>query len=361
MRVESKKISFNKKECDFISVLRERVNSYFKNRRLSHKANAFMYVKSIFWMSLVAMTYTAILSALGGGLTTLGLFILLGFFISVGTMNISHDALHGAYASNPKVNRLLGFFMDLFGASSFYWKKEHVVDHHTFTNIIHHDADLDVPILLRVCPEAPRHSFHRFQHIYAPFLYALNLMKWVYFSDFRRMYRVVKSWGKDPKNPSAFEFFMMASFKCVHIFLFIALPIMVLPLMWWQTLLCYLAYLATAGVTLTTVFQLAHIVDGVSFPLPDEEGNMEENFVKHQLATTSNFATHNPVVKFFFGGLNFQVEHHIFPQYCHIHLSKISPIVERTAKEFGIPYYKQPSFIAAVRSHFRILREFGRR
>jgi len=361
MNSEIKKVSFNKEGgCDFTSVLRSRINLYFKDSEISPKANLPMYAKSIFLMSLAALTYAALLSNLGGGLVIFGLYVLLSFLTSIGTMNIAHDALHGAYLSRSVGNRILGFLMDLFGASSFYWKKEHTVDHHTFTNIAEHDADLDVPILLRLCPKAPHRSFHRFQHWYAPLLYCLNLMHWVYFSDLKRIYQVFKDKQSGPGKPSKLEVFLMIAFKMIHVFMFLVVPIMLLPVSWWQVVLGYIGFLAMAGITLTTVFQLAHIVENVAFPLPNEEGKMQNSFAKHQLDTTSNFAIKNRLVHFLFGGLNFQIEHHLFPHICHAHLHKISPIVESTAKEFGLPYNQNHSFFSAIKSHFKTLKRLGR-
>jgi linoleoyl-CoA desaturase len=357
---EVKKISFMKEEGrDFTTVLRERVSFFFKENQISTKANSSMVLKSFFYMSLVILNYSLILSNVAGGVGFFLLSIFFGFLISIGTMNIAHDALHGAYASNSPGNRMLGLLMDLFGASSFYWKKGHTIDHHTFTNIAEHDADLGVPFVLRLCPKAQHLWFHRFQHIYAPFLYCFNLMHWVYLSDFKRIYKIIRLKNKAPGNPSNLEIFLLVAFKCVHLFLFLALPIMVLPYAWWVVVLGYLSFLAAAGITLTVIFQLAHIVENVAFPLPDEEGKIENSFIKHQLSTTSNFAIDNRLVTFLFGGLNFQVEHHIFPHVCHMHLPKIAPIVRSTAQEFGLTYHANSSLFGAICSHFRTLKKLG--
>lgn len=356
---EAVKISFNKREDDFISTLRERVNLYFKERQLSPRANRWMHLKSLFLQSLVVLNYFALLFAPLGFWGALGLFATTGFLISVSTMNIAHDALHGAYVSRSWGNRALGLLMDVFGASSFYWRREHVVEHHTFTNIAEHDADLDVPVLLRLCPEAPYRRYHRFQHWYAPFLYCLNIIHWIYVSDMKRIYKILKNRRQGPGMPSQREVCLLILFKIVHLFLFVAVPILVLPLAWWQVLIGYFASLAIAGLTLTTIFQLAHIVEEVSFPVPDEGGKMEHSFFKHQLSTTSNFAMKSRLVHFLFGGLNFQIEHHLFPHICHIHLPKIAPIVEATTREFGMPYHSKPSFAAAVMSHLKILKKLG--
>jgi len=361
MTGEMKKVSFLKEDGrDFTIVLRERVNQFFKDAEISTRANFAMYFKSIFYITSIALSYALVLSGLGGGIGFFLSSILLGLAISIGTMNIAHDALHGSYASNSLKNRILGFTMDLCGASSFYWRKEHTIDHHTFTNISGHDSDLGVPYVMRLCPKAPRHWFHRFQHIYAPLLYSINLIKWVYYSDFKRIYKMLKYGNNAPGNPSYTEIAMTILFKFIHIFLFVALPILLFPFAWWVVLLGYFTFLAAAGITMTVIFQLAHIVEDVAFPLPNEEGKVENSFLKHQLATTSNFAVNSWLVNFLFGGLNFQVEHHIFPHVCHTHLRKISPIVRETAREFGLPYHENLTFFAAICSHFRTLRTLGR-
>ncbi len=361
MAKDGKKISFLKEEGrDFTTVLRERVSQFFKNGEISSKANFAMYVKTFVYAAFVILSYILLLSNLGGMLGFFFMYILFGFVISIGTMNIAHDALHGAYTSKSPGNRLLGLTMDLFGASSFYWRKEHTIDHHTFTNIAEHDSDLGVPYVLRLCPKAPRHWFHRFQHIYAPVLYCINLIKWVYYSDIKRIINIIKLRNKAPGNPSDLEIVTLIAFKFVHIFLFVGMPLIFLPFSWWVIVLGYFSFLATAGITLTVIFQLAHIVENVAFPLPNEEGKIDNSFLKHQLATTSNFAVNSRLVTFLFGGLNFQVEHHIFPHICHTHLKKISPIVQETAKEFGLPYNQNPTFFAAVCSHFRTLKKLGR-
>lgn len=356
-----KKISFVKEEGrDFTTVLRERVNLFFKENGVSPRANLSMYLKSLFYVLLFAANYALLLINPLGILGFFTLYLLFGLTFAIATMNITHDALHGAYASTSPGNRFIGLLMDFFGASSFYWRKEHTIDHHTFTNIAEHDADLGVPFVLRLCPKAPRYKFHRFQHLYAPFLYCLNLIKWMYYSDVKRIINAVNVKKRTSASPSLTEIFFLIGFKFIHMFVFIGVPILVLPYAWWMVVLAYLSCTAAASLTLTLIFQLAHIVENVDFPLPNDDGKIENSFLKHQLATTSNFAINNRLVNFMFGGLNFQVEHHIFPHVCHTHLRKISPIVKATAQEYGLPYNESPSFISAVASHFRTLKNLGR-
>jgi linoleoyl-CoA desaturase len=353
-----KKISFNKEEkCDFITTLRARVNDYLKENQISSKANFSMFFKTCVFFLIISLVLTLIVFFNQNLALFLILSTFLGFFVSTGSMNVVHDALHGAYLSSPKKNRALGFLMDFIGVSSFYWKKEHTVDHHTFTNINEHDADLDVPFILRLSPKSKKISLHRFQHLYAPFLYCLNFFHWAYISDFKRIYRILR--GTSKENPSKLEACLLIFFKLLHIALFVILPMIVLNNNWYIILLGYVAYLFSASLTMTTIFQLAHIVENVSFPEPCVDGKINNSFAKHQLATTCNFATKSNVVGFLFGGLNFQIEHHLFPLLCHVHLKKIAPIVEKTAYEFGLTYHKNESLLGALKSHFRTLKQLG--
>lgn len=351
------KILFNREECNFIGLLKERVHAFFKQEELSPKASGAMVLKTALLLGLSLLSYLLLLSQKGSGGVIL-MYALSGFIYAISIMNIAHDALHGAYLPTPKWNRILGFMMDLMGASSFYWRKEHVMDHHTFTNIQDHDADLDVPFLLRLSPQRPRYWFHRFQYLYAPLLYSLNLMRWIYFSDFRRLALIGKE--KGAARPSKSEVFFLLFFKALYIFIFLAIPLLILPVSWKAIVCGYLLLLAVQGLTLTTIFQLAHIVEQVDFPTPNAEGTMENSFAKHQLATTSNFATKSRVVTFLFGGLNFQVEHHLFPHICHIYLPQIAPIVKQVAAECGLTYHESPTLLSALRSHFTILKKMGR-
>ncbi len=138
-----------------------------------------------------------------------------------------------------------------------------------------------------------------------------------------------------------------------------ALPMIFSPFAWWQILLGWLVMNLVAGFILTVTFQLAHVVEGVSFPVPTDEGKVENEWMIHQLKTTANFAKNSKLVTWFVGGLNFQIEHHLFPNICHVHYKKISDIVKATAEEYGIIYNDNKTYFGAVRSHYKMLKELG--
>jgi linoleoyl-CoA desaturase len=81
----------------------------------------------------------------------------------------------------------------------------------------------------------------------------------------------------------------------------------------------------------------------------------------HQIQTTANFATRSRLVTWFCGGLNFQIEHHLFPKMSHIHYPEVSKIVKATCQEYGIKYIEFPRVTAAMRSHWKLLYDLGRK
>ena len=149
-------------------------------------------------------------------------------------------------------------------------------------------------------------------------------------------------------------------YKIVYYTIFLIIPLLVIDLPIWQILLGFVFLHLIEGATLSVVFQLAHTVEGPEFPEPDQHGNMENSWAAHQMHTTADFARKSRLVNFLFGGLNFQIEHHLFPRVCHIHYRKIAPIVEQAAREFGLPYHDNTSFYSAIRSHVYSLKAMGR-
>ena len=87
---------------------------------------------------------------------------------------------------------------------------------------------------------------------------------------------------------------------------------------------------------MSTVFQMAHVVEGAAQPLPDEDSVVHTEWAVHQLRSTSDFGRNNVFLNWYVGGLNFQIEHHLFPNISHVHYRNIAPIVEETARELGL-------------------------
>ncbi len=348
------------KRSEFFFTLRERVDAYFAERNISRYADGKMWVKAIFYLTLFAVLLGLIFSNQFGPWVLLALCFALGTVMALIGFNVSHDAIHGAFSPSARVNKWLGMTFLLGGANPYLWTIAHNGIHHTYTNVHGHDDDVNIAGgVVRLDADAPVRAAHRFQHIYAFGLYALTSIAWAFIKDFRNLFRFA-SGPHAPRggHPKA-EVFNLFFFKAAYYFLYLVLPLLVLDVTWWQVLIGFFAMHVAEGLTLALVFQLAHVVEGTEFPAPTAGGTIEESWAAHQLRTTANFAGRSPLAHFLCGGLNTQIEHHLFPKICHTHYPALSRIVERTAAEFDLPYIDNPTFGSALASHYRLLRQYG--
>ena len=356
----TKKVKFtNVNKSTFYATVRKRVEEHFENNNLSVHANGEMWFKAIFFLGTFITLYFLILLGGFSPLVMLSLAIFLGVFGAFVGFNICHDAIHKAFSDKPIINQSFSFLFSLIGASAYVWSICHNIVHHTYTNIAGHDEDIDVaPGLIRFSDEEPVNKIQRYQHIYAFGLYSLAMLSWVFRKDYKKFFQT--KIGSQVANHPKIEYFNLFFFKFLYYFLFIILPLMVLDITWWQFIIGFLAMQFAQGLVLGLVFQLAHVVEGTSFPLPNEEGNIEEAWAAHQMMTTANFAVDSKIAGFLCGGLNRQVEHHLFPKICHIHYPAIGKIVKETALEFNLPYIESPTFMDALASHYRMLKKLGK-
>ncbi len=345
---------------EFLSTLRKRVDAYFTERGISKHGNALMHFKVFFYIGgMMTFFATLMFGQWASFWQSLPLWIGLGTFAAFIGLNVCHDALHGAYSSSPFLNAFVGKFFNIIGANDYMWKIVHNTIHHTYTNIPDMDDDIHSTLLIRMSPSAPRTRFHRYQHVYAFFLYGLASISWIFLKDFKKFFFQAPIGFRYPKHPTS-QYFNLLGFKVLHLALFFVMPFFIIPQPWWQILIGLLVMHFFEGFLLTIIFVMAHVVEGTHFPVPNIEGEIENNWAVHQLYTTANFARHNKLLNFIAGGLNFQIEHHLFPHICHVHYVGIAPIVEQTAKEFRIPYIDNPTFTDALRSHRSFLKKMGR-
>ena len=348
-----------KNNQQFFATVRKRVDAYFKGNNISKHANAEMYFKTFFFFGGVIFFYSLIMFGNFSPMAMLGLAIVLGMFQAFVGFNVSHDAIHGAYSSKSWVNYIIGLTFNILGANDYVWRITHNLVHHTYTNIPGHDEDIDVaPGLVRLSPEEELKPHMRYQHIYAFLLYGLASISWVLRKDYKKFFQDKVGQTKVERKPS--DYFNLFFFKIVNYTLFIVLPLMYLDVTWWQWLIGFVLMHLGFGLTLGLVFQLAHVVEGTDFPEPNMEGNIEEVWAIHQMQTTANFARSSWLANFVCGGLNMQIEHHLFPKICHTHYRKISEIVKETALEFNVPYIENETFWGATKSHYRMLKKFGK-
>jgi linoleoyl-CoA desaturase len=344
----------------FADAVRKNVTDYFKQKGISTKGNATLVFQTIIMISIYIVPFILLLTVPMNIWIVLLLVIMMGIGMAGIGMAVMHGAAHGSYSDKEWVNRLFASTMYALGGNVFTWKIQHNVLHHTFTNISEYDQDIASKGPIRLSDHAPIRKIHRYQYIHAFFFYGMmTLLKIV--RDFAQMAEFNKAgYASQQKSNPNVQYVKMILVKITYFFIVIGLPILLTPFAWWQVLIGFLIMHWTTGLILSVVFQLAHVVEGLEQPIPTEGHIIENDWAVHELQTTSDFARNNRFLNWYIGGLNFQIEHHLFPHICHIHYPKIAPIVEKTAREFGLSYNLKPSFRAALRSHVRRLKELGR-
>ena len=345
---------------DFARILRERVNTYFTEHDLSRNANAQMVWKTI---AVYALYVGPFLLMLLTGMSNIWLMFLLWALMGIGKASIGtavmHDALHGSYSRFKAVNYIMGMSAVVLGADPDLWKIQHNVLHHTYTNIEDADEDIEPRFLFRFSPHQQRRWFHRYQHLYAPIFYSLSTLLWIVHKDFVKPFDYRRKGLIKSNGEVAALFAKIFVRKAVYLFIFLVVPILVLPVAPWLIFLMFVTMHLVSGFLLSIIFQSAHVVPDTHFTRQEDE-EIEQSWFVHQIASTANFSSANKVVAWLIGGLNMQIEHHLFTDICHVHYPRLAGIVRKTAAEFNIPYNEQGSFIAAVRNHFALLRKLGR-
>ncbi len=354
-------IKFASTQRDFVSTLNKRVAEYFNSNNIARHGNNQMVIKSIVMFTLYFLPYALILTntiSTGFGLISMVLVMALGL-AGIG-LSVMHDANHGAYTKSRRINNIIGYSLNLVGANSFNWKVQHNVLHHTYTNVHEEDEDISPRGALRLTPHSDWKKIHKYQFVYAWFLYGLMTIVWLFYKDFARLFKYQRNgMVRAQKTSPAKEWSILLGTKLFYITYIFILPLIFTPLPWWQIALGILLMHYIAGFILAIIFQPAHVIEGTEFPIPDESRTLENSWAVHQLLTTTNFGNKSKWFSWFVGGLNYQIEHHLFPNICHVHYSKIASIVKSTAHEFGLPYKSSGTFFQAVVGHARLLKQLG--
>ncbi|MBQ0733324.1 acyl-CoA desaturase [Aquimarina celericrescens] len=357
-----KNLKFSKRtNSDFSKTLRNRVNNYFKTNNISKHANESMITKTIVMLTIFLAPLLLInIGVVSAPWLLFTLYIISGVGMAGIGMGIMHDAIHGSYSKNKRVNKYLGYTMNLIGANATVWKIQHNILHHTYTNVEGMDDDINAPFFLRFSPHAKKNKLHQFQHLYVWFFYGLSTLSWVTVKDFIRLSRYKKMGFLNKKNEFRNEIIKVIGWKLLYYSYALIIPLLMVSLAPWMIVLAFLSMHFVTGLLISIIFQVAHIMPNTQFPLPNKDGVVEGDGFTHQLATTTNFSPKSRFFSWLIGGLNYQIEHHLLPNICHVHYKKISGIVADTAKEYGIPYHTKKTFAAAIMDHIRILRKLGK-
>lgn len=353
------KFSENHNE-EFYKTLRSRVMDYFKTTGKSRHGNVNMVTKTIVMFSLYFVPFALIVTLIESNIIGYLAWVVMGFGMAGIGLSVMHDANHGAYSKNNSVNKWVGYIIMTIGGSGMNWRIQHNVLHHTFTNVDGIDEDIDPGKVMRFSPHKQRLSGHKFQHIYAWFLYGMMTILWFTTKDFKQLERynkmdLLKTQGFTYKK--ALRGLILS--KVLYLGLTLGLPLYFSSISPLIIIAGFFTMHFICGVWLGIIFQPAHVVPSSNYPEPDASGNIEADWAVSQLYNTTNFAPGARIFSWYVGGLNYQVEHHLFPNICHVHYRNIAKIVSETAKEYNLPYNSFKTFGKALREHGRMLYNLG--
>jgi linoleoyl-CoA desaturase len=343
--------------------VRKRVDEYFKSNNISRHGDYRSWIKVVLLPLLYLTPFVLLLLNVFGESTLLyfGLWILMGVGLAGIGLGIMHDACHGALSKNLKVNDIVGSVLNIIGGYMLNWKIQHNVLHHTYTNIDDLDEDIDPSGVMRFSPNKPLKPMYKYQVYYAWFFYGLMTLIWATFKDFVQLNRynkfgLVAAQGKKYKV----ELARIIAQKIIYYSIFLVLPLIFIEAPVWLIIVGWLTQHFVAGLILALVFQPAHCIPEAEFPVPDENNVVKADWAAHQMRNTANFAPTNWLLSWYVGGLNFQVEHHLFPSMSHVHHKEVAKIVKATALEHGLPYYSEPTFFGAIVNHVKMLKKLSK-
>lgn len=342
----------------FHAELKHRITSYFEEVGQSTTGNYKLFTKAVILMIGFLSVYIHLVFFTPNWFFQIIESVLLGCFVAAIGFNVMHDGAHGSFSKYKWVNVLAAFSLNILGGNSFMWNVKHNVIHHAFTNVDGYDDDIDIQPWMRMSSTQKKYRLHKYQHIYFWFLYSLLYILWIFVLDYQKYFkgRIGMVALKRMKFSDHLIFWF---FKIFHLFIFVGLPIYMVGFTSW--LISFLIFTLVAGFVLSLVFQLAHTVEHTAFPVVNEaSGRLDDEWAVHQLKTTANFATNSKLVSWLVGGLNFQIEHHLFPKISHIHYPAISKIIKQACQEYGINYIEYPRVRYAVASHVAFLKQMGR-
>jgi linoleoyl-CoA desaturase len=351
------KISFNNSSQPFYSSVKTAVDAYFRQSGQKKTGNWKLFIKTLILIPLALGMYFFLMFGQYPAYLGIGLSALLGTTLVAIAFNVMHDACHGSYSTKKWINEILSLTMNALGSSALIWKIKHNILHHTYTNVDGLDDDIAKLPVLRLCPTQSRMPVHRYQHIYMFAVYSFSTLLWIYLTDLLKYFSrkiVVTEMKMTVKDHIVFWVS-----KILYVAFYVIIPIMLVGFLPW--LVGYLMVNMTMGLILALVFQLAHVVEKTQFEKAGETRRLiDQEWAVHEILTTANFNPRNKWISWFVGGLNFQIEHYLFPRVSHIHYPAISRIVEAECRKFNLPYHSYPTMREAIASHVRIMKRFGR-
>jgi linoleoyl-CoA desaturase len=344
-------------DTGFHEALKQRVDHYFETTGLRRRDSARMYFKGAVILLWFGVSYALLVFAARTWWEAAACAASLALAVCGIGFNLQHDANHGSYSERQTINHLVGTTLDVLGASSYVWKWKHNIFHHTYTNVDGVDEDINIGFWARLSPTQARRRAHGLQHYYIWFIYGFLLAKWQFVDDVKNVVQGRVAGNRLPR-PRRWALLELVAGKVTFLAWAFLVPLLFHP--WWAVLLFYGAVSFVVAVMLATVFQMAHCSARASFPTLTEAGDVPRSWAVHEVESTVDFARGSRILTWYLGGLNYQIEHHLFPRISHVHYPRLAPLVAAVCADFGVSYTVYDRFLPAVSSHWRWLQQMGR-
>jgi linoleoyl-CoA desaturase len=352
------KLKFAKDEgSDFFKELNETVDKLFREQGIAKTGNRIMIFKIIMYFSLDILFYSLMINA--GTTTGFYVFYLLtGLSVLLTAFNVSHDAAHGVAVKSKALNKFLfSLSFNLQGNNAYVWGKHHNESHHLYTNVEGSDIDVLNNPLFRMTEHQPLKWFHRYQYLYAPFLYLLYSINWFFFRETLMLVNVSSRTIKIhiPRN----EVIKLVLYKLLYIGYMAILPVYMLPFGWGHVLLAFILNHFIVSLIFVGVLGVSHLSDYVAHPVPGPDNKLDMSWPKLQMCTSVDYNAGSKFFNWTLGGFNAHALHHLLPHVCHVHYLKILPIFRELAHKHGLTYMEMP-YRESLAAHFRFLKVMGR-
>ena len=352
------KYTFDNSKSSLFKAIKEKVDNYFIENQLDTSGTTKLYFKGVIQVFSAMLLYTILVFFTPIPPISIALSFLLGLNLALIGFNVMHEGGHQSFSKYTWVNKVSAYFLNVLGGNTYFWKIKHNINHHTFTNVEGMDSDIDVKPFMRLHEGQPLRKYHRYQHIYWVLLYGVSYLAWIFYDDFQKYFSGKITENSEKKKLARKEHFIFWLSKFMFVGAYMVVPIIVVG--WLPWLIGFLIVTMVCGIAISIVFQLAHVVEGTQFHSASIEPKEEkQEWALHQIRSTANFATSSKVLHWLLGGLNFQIEHHLFPRVSHIHYPAISLLVKDVCKEYDIVYQEYSSMFQAIASHLLHLKRLG--
>ncbi len=281
-------------------------------------------------------------------------YTLMGILLVLNYLNVIHDAVHYTLFKNRRLNEIWVYFFDLMGANSYIWKTRHVLYHHNYPNVDGWDTDIDQSTLVKIVPQGPSSRFHKYQHIYLPFIYPLFLFNWLLIRDFKDFFdkkRIVQKRISIHRR----EYLKLFFFKTFYITYTLVIPKIVLGISWGIILLAFTIMILVASILALLVLLPPHANIEAEFPSPDNNRILPYDWFLHMLKTTNDINGSNWFTRFVLGNFNYHIVHHLFPNIHHSYYPEITERLKLYATNNHLPYRTYP-FLTTLKNHYLLLK-----